>query len=80
MQELNLLLPQRGLSAKSNHSKEENKKEFLILQTLKEEALHIDKIIEKTKLSAVEVTSILAVLEINNKVRNLGGNIYALMR
>lgn len=58
----------------------ETKEENLILDTLKEEALHIDKIIEKTKLSAAKVASTLAILEIKDKVKNLGGNIYTLSR
>ena len=40
----------------------------------------IDKIIEKTKLSAAAVSSALAILEIKDKVRNLGANIFALSR
>ena len=56
----------------------ENEEENLILNALKEESLYIDKIIEKTKLSAAEVASTLAVLEIKGKVRNLGNNIYAI--
>jgi len=56
----------------------ETGEEKLILEVLKEEALYIDKIIEKTKLSASKVASILAILEIKGKVRNLGGNIYAI--
>ena len=58
----------------------ENEEENLILQALKEEALYIDKIIEKTKLPAQVVASTLAILEIKGKVRNLGGNIYAIKR
>ncbi|GAI57375.1 unnamed protein product, partial [marine sediment metagenome] len=54
--------------------------ENLILATLKEGALDIDKIIEKTKLPASIVASTLAILEIKDKVRNLGRNIYALSR
>jgi len=56
----------------------ENEQENLILDTLKEEALYIDKIIERTKLSAANVAGALAILEIKGKVRNLGGNIYAI--
>lgn len=52
--------------------------ENLILNALKEEVLDIDKIIEKTKLSPAEVASALAILEIKDKVKNLGGNIYAI--
>jgi len=50
----------------------------LILKALKEGALDIDKIIEKTKLSAAKVASTIAILEIKGKVRNLGGNTYAI--
>ena len=58
----------------------EDEEENLILLALKEEPLYIDKIIEKTKLSAAKVASILAVLEIKNKIRNLGSNTYAISR
>ena len=60
--------------------KGENEEENLILESLKEETLYIDKIIERTKLSAAAAAGALAILEIKGKVRNLGGNIYALMR
>jgi len=56
----------------------ETPEENLILDALKEEALDIDKIIEKTSLSAATVVSTLAILEIKRKVKNLGGNIYAI--
>lgn len=56
----------------------ENDEENLILQAIKEEALYIEKIIEKTNLPASAVLSQLAILEIQGKVRNLGNNIYAL--
>lgn len=73
LKELNL--PQKELSSLYDG---ENKEENLILETLKEGALEVDKIIEKTKLSAAKVVSTLAILEIKGKVRNLGGNIYAI--
>ena len=57
---------------------ESNVEERLILKILKEGALDIDKIIEKTKLPAQKVASTLANLEIQGKVRNLGRNIYAI--
>jgi len=60
--------------------KGETKEENLILTILKEKSLHLDKIVEKTKLSAAKTASTLAILEIKGKVRNLGGNIYALAR
>ena len=57
------------------HSNEEEK---LILEMLKIEPLYIDKIIEKTNLSASKTAATLAILEIDGKVKNLGGNIYAI--
>ena len=60
--------------------KERISEEQLILNALKGEALEADKIIEKTKLSAQKVGALLSILEIKGKIRNLGGNIYALVR
>jgi len=56
----------------------ENEEENLILKALEEKALYVDKIIEKTKLSAASIASSLAILEIKGKVRNLGNNVYAI--
>jgi len=77
LKELNLFL---SVSDTDRIVKGENEEENLILEALKEEALYIDKIIEKTKLSAAKVASTLAILEIKGKVRNLGRNIYAINR
>lgn len=57
-----------------------NEEERLIFAALEEGPLYIDKIIEKTKIPPAKAVSLLALLEINDKVRNLGGNIYALAR
>lgn len=54
--------------------------ENAILKALKERNMTIDKIIEKTNLAPATVASTLTILEIKNKVRNLGGNVYALSR
>lgn len=59
-------------------SKGENNEENLILEILEEESLEIEKIIEKTKLSAATIARTLAILEIKGKVKNLGNNIYAI--
>jgi len=77
LKELHLFLPTPGVGKRGVMG--ENEEENLILETLKEEALDIDRIIEKTKLSAAAVASTLAILEIKGKVRNLGGNIYAIL-
>ncbi len=73
LKELNLSLKTVGGAIKGK-TLEEN----LVLGALKEECLYIDKIIEKTKLSASTVTSTLAILEIAGKVKNLGGNVNAI--
>lgn len=52
--------------------------ENLILNVLSEGALNIEKIIEKTGLSAQRIASQLAILEIKGKVKKLDGNIYAI--
>lgn len=56
----------------------ETPEEEMVLSALNEEALHIDKIIEKTKLNAAQVASTLTILEIKGQVNNLGHNIYAI--
>lgn len=76
LKELNLSL--FASAARPGRVAGENGEESLILDVLQEEVLDIEKIIEKTKLPASKIASILAILEIKNKVRNLGGNIYAI--
>jgi len=79
----NDILKELGLKPNLSSEKElkgENIEEDLILKILKEKSLHIDQIIKEIKLSPKIVASTLAILEIKGKVRNLGGNIYALWR
>lgn len=73
MEELNIR-PQKILSEFFAANKEES----LILRALKEEALYVDKIIEKTKLNPSIVGSALALMEISGKIRHLGGNVYSI--
>jgi len=68
------------IAEKSRMKTGQTPEENLILGALEEEALHIDKIIEKTKLKAKIVAGTLAILEMEGKARNLGGNVYALAR
>jgi len=53
--------------------------ENLILEALQKEPLHIEKLIEKTGQSPQKILSILAILEIKGKIKNLGGNIYTIL-
>lgn len=73
LKELNL--PGKG---KKKELKGDSKEENLILKMLNEEALDIEKIIKETKLATATVNSILTILEIKGRIRNLGGNIYAI--
>lgn len=74
LQELNLPLQ----SKETEFIQSENKEENLILDVLKEEALEIEKIIEKTKLPAAAAASTISILEIKGRIKNLGNNIYAI--
>ena len=76
LKELNLPCLTSGVKQAKGKTLEEQ----LILETLKQENLHIDKIIEKTKLSPQIVSSILTLMEIESKVKNLGGNVYVITR
>lgn len=73
-------LPLTYMSVSDTDNKGNNSTEMAIMKALNEENLHIDKIIEKTNLTAAEVSSCLSLMEIENKIKNLGGNIYALIR
>jgi DNA processing protein len=68
----------RKLEVGKKEIKGKTPEENLILEVLKEGALDIEKIIEKTKLPPSKVASILSILEIEGKIKNLGGNIYAI--
>lgn len=74
LQELNLNAATRSQKYNENLTPEEK----LVIQVLSEESLYVDKIIEKTKLNANIAVSTLSLLEIKGKIRNLGGNVYAL--
>ena len=60
--------------------KGETQEEDFILNALKEGALDVDKIIQKTKFSPKTVNSLLSILEVKGKIRNLGGGIFSLKR
>lgn len=54
----------------------ESKTTGLILNSLEKGSLHIDKIIEQTKLSPRVVSSTLSLMESDGKVKNLGANVF----
>jgi len=61
-----------------NEIEAENNEEKLILDALQYEPLHVDKIIEITKLNASAVATTLALMEISGKIRSLRANTYSL--
>ena len=60
--------------AKSNRAGSQEEKS--ILKHLSQKPLHVDKIINRTKLSTAKVVSALTLLEMKGQVKNLGGNNY----
>ena len=74
LKELNLQKSDFCIKKTSGETSEEN----LILNALKEGALDADAIIKRTALSAQRAASLLTVLEIKGKIRNLGRNTYAI--
>lgn len=81
VEDANDILEEFNLPLTKNQGVEgKTEEERSILNALREKSLHIDKIIEKTKLSSGIVAGTLAILEIKGKVRNLGGNIWTIKR
>jgi len=77
LEELNLTL----LTQSDRQSKEvvpDNQEEASILAQLSNEPVHIDKIINQTKLPTAVINSTLILMEMKGKVRNLGGHNYIL--
>lgn len=54
------------------------KEEEAIIGLLKNGAMHIDKIIQASKISAPKIISSLTELEFEGKIKNLGGNFFSL--
>ncbi|MEK7104219.1 MAG: DNA-processing protein DprA [Patescibacteria group bacterium] len=52
--------------------------EKIIAEVLQNGPLHIDVIIEITKLPSQAVSGIICIMELENKIKNLGGNTYAI--
>jgi DNA processing protein len=77
LEELNLTL----LTQSDRQSKEvvpDNQEEASILAQLSNEPVHIDKIINQTKLPTAVINSTLILMEMKGKVRNLGSHNYIL--
>jgi len=77
-QEIQENLPLSNFSDITEKTETLSKEEKKIIEILKKEALHIDEIIKEAKLNPSQTASCLSILEIKGKIKNLGGNIYAL--
>lgn len=67
------------IKSKHNQAKQiipDTKEEALILSALEKDTIHIDKIVEMTKLDIIKVNQTLLLMEMKGKVKNLGGNQY----
>lgn len=58
--------------------KPENKEEEILLKYLSKEPVHIDELIRKSGLPSSQVSATLSLMEIRDKVKNLGGGHYVL--
>ncbi len=65
---------------KFNIQKGETKLENTILKIVAKKALHIDNIIQEVRINAAAVSGALTVLEMKNQVKNLGGNVYIMVK
>ena len=72
-----MALPPRARQVIANP---QNNQEKIIGDVLKNGALDIEQIIEKTGLAARDVSRALSVMELEDRVKTLGGNTYALTR
>jgi len=67
-------------TSESKQVRPENPDEKLILSLIKNEAKHIDKIVRESGFDPGKVASIMSLMEIKGKVRNLGGMVYGINR
>lgn len=65
-------------STKTNNLPFLSEEEKIIINLLQKEALHIDQIIQQSKIASQKVITIIASLESKNIIRNLGGNFFIL--
>lgn len=54
----------------------ENKEEAIILELLQNENKHLDELIRQSGFDTAKVTSIISIMEIKGKIKNLGGMVY----
>lgn len=75
LEELNI--KQKTLAVKAKEILPESKEEGIILELLKNESLHIDELAKRAGMEISKLTSLLTMMEIKGKIRNLGNMTYS---
>ncbi|MBM4402567.1 MAG: DNA-protecting protein DprA [Candidatus Cloacimonetes bacterium] len=78
IEELNL--PAKGLELKAREVVPETENERTILGVLGNDELHIDKIIQQSKLPTATVAATLTMMEMKGKIKNTGNQVYRIVR
>lgn len=68
----------RDETGKSKQVVSENPEEEMVLSLIQDEAKHIDEIVRQSGFDSGKVASIMSLMEIKGKVRNLGGMVYSI--
>jgi predicted Rossmann fold nucleotide-binding protein DprA/Smf involved in DNA uptake len=76
LDELNLVAPKEIIKARKILPR--NADEKILFEILNKEPMHIDQIGKTANLPQAKISSILTLMEIEGKVRHLGGMIYKL--
>lgn len=75
-----LKLETRSLKLEAKKIIGENPKEEEILKILSDGQIHIDNLVRRSSLKTSEVSSLLILMEIKGKVKNLGGMVYTIAK
>lgn len=77
------ILSELNIEIKSAHQQAkkvipDTREEAIILGFMKDEPVHVDKLVELSKLDIVKVNQTMMMMEMKGKIRNLGGNQYVI--
>lgn len=71
-------LGERAKKVKAKTVLPETEEEGIILKLLKDENKHLDQIVRESALETAQVASLISMMEIKGKIKNLGGMIYTI--
>jgi DNA processing protein len=71
-------LAERGKKIKAKTILPESQEEAEILKILENESKHLDQIVRESGLATSQVASLVSLMEIKGKIKNLGGGIYTI--